>query len=184
MAIKKVGEINEYSGTTVNPLNTPDITYELYSVPSFDFKYPEIVKGNDIGSSKITVEENDVLVCKINPRINRVWVVKHNTKYPLLASSEWIVVRNKSMNPDYLKWYFSCPTFRRLMESQIAGMGGSLTRAQPKQVEKYPVPIPEMSAQNEIALVLRKLDDLIVLRQQQLEKLGQLVKSRFIYSIL
>ena len=74
--IKNVGEINEYSGTTVNPLSTPDVTYELYSVPSFDFKYPEIVKGNNIGSSKVTVEENDVLICKINPRINRVWVVK------------------------------------------------------------------------------------------------------------
>ena len=79
MVIKTVAEINQYSGCSVNPLEHPEQIYELYSVPSFETGYPEIVRGKDIGSTKITVEEGDVLVCKINPRINRVWVVKHNT---------------------------------------------------------------------------------------------------------
>ncbi len=180
MEKRTIAEINHYEGVTVNPLVSPDTLYELYSVPSFEAKYPEIIKGCQIGSSKITVEEGDVLICKINPRINRVWVVKHHTDHELLASSEWIVVRNKSMDSNYLKWYFSSPKFRKLLTSQVAGIGGSLTRAQPKQVSKYDVPIVCIEEQHRIATVLDKVSDLIAKRRQQLDKLDLLVKSKFV----
>ncbi|WP_455724841.1 restriction endonuclease subunit S [Dysosmobacter welbionis] len=180
MAKLTVADINQYSGTTINPPDNPDEVYELYSVPSFDSQYPEIIKGSEIGSSKITVEDGDVLVCKINPRINRVWVVKHHTDHPLLASSEWIVIRNSKMDSNYLKWYFSSPTFRNLLVSQVAGIGGSLTRAQPKQVAKYPVPIVDICEQRRIAAVLNKVSGLIAKRREQLDKLDELVKARFV----
>ena len=180
MAKLTVADINQYSGTTINPPDNPDEVYELYSVPSFDSQYPEIIKGSEIGSSKITVEDGDVLVCKINPRFNRVWVVKHHTDHPLLASSEWIVVRNSKMDSNYLKWYFSSPTFRNLLVSQVAGIGGSLTRAQPKQVAKYPVPIVDICEQRRIAAVLNKVSGLIAKRREQLDKLDELVKARFV----
>lgn len=180
MAKLTVADINQYSGTTINPPDNPDEVYELYSVPSFDSQYPEIIKGSEIGSSKITVEDGDVLVCKINPRINRVWVVKHHTDHPLLASSEWIVVRNSKMDSNYLKWYFSSPTFRNLLVSQVAGIGGSLTRAQPKQVAKYPVPIVDICEQRRIAAVLNKVSGLIAKRREQLDKLDELVMARFV----
>ena len=180
MAKLTVADINQYSGTTINPPDNPDEVYELYSVPSFDSQYPEIIKGSEIGSSKITVEDGDVLVCKINPRINRVWVVKHHTDHPLLASSEWIVVRNSKMDSNYLKWYFSSPTFRNLLVSQVAGIGGSLTRAQPKQVAQYPVPIVDICEQRRIAAVLNKVSGLIAKRREQLDKLDELVKARFV----
>lgn len=180
MAKKRLGDINYYNGIVVNPLKSPDETYELYSVPSFDNGYPEIIKGSDIGSSKLIVEENDVLICKINPRINRVWVVKRNTKHPLLASSEWIVVRSHEIDSGYLKWYFSSPTFRELLVSQVTGIGGSLTRAQPKQVATYPVPIRLLNEQKKAAQTLDKVTELISLRKQQLAKQDELVKSQFI----
>ena len=180
MGLKTVAEINKYQSVSINPVEHPNQIFELYSVPSFDNQYPEIIKGSEIGSSKITVEEGDVLVCKINPRINRVWVVKHHTKYPLLASSEWIVVRNGEIESNYLKWYFSSPPFRNMLTSQVAGIGGSLTRAQPKQVAKYPVPIPARSVQQDIVCYLDKVSDLISLRKQQLAKLDALIKSRFV----
>ena len=180
MAKLTLADINQYSGTTINPLDNPGEVYELYSVPSFDSQCPEIIKGSEIGSSKITVEDGDVLVCKINPRINRVWVVKHHTDHPLLASSEWIVVRNSKMDSNYLKWYFSSPTFRNLLVSQVAGIGGSLTRAQPKQVAKYPVPIVDIYEQRRIAAVLDKVSGLIAKRREQLDKLDELVKARFV----
>ena len=180
MEIKTVEEINQYIGSTVNPLDNPDTVYELYSVPSFESQHPEIIKGSDIGSSKITVDEGDVLVCKINPRINRVWVVKRLTSYPLLASSEWIVIRNCDIDSDYLKWYFSSPTFRNLLVSQVAGIGGSLSRAQPKQVAKYPVPLVGKEEQRRIAALLDKVSDLIAKRRAQLDKLELLVKARFV----
>ena len=175
-----IAELNHYSGMTVNPLDDPDKMFELYSVPSYEKQYPEVIKGSEIGSSKITVEENDVLICKINPRINRVWVVKRHTPYTLLASSEWIPIRNDNCDPSYLKWYFSSPVFRNLLTSQVAGIGGSLTRAQPKQVSKYPVPLVKISEQRRIAATLDKVTDLISKRRQQLDKLDELAKARFV----
>lgn len=175
-----LSSINQYVSATVNPADTPEDIFELYSVPSYENQYPEIVKGKEIGSAKAVVQEGDVLICKINPKINRVWVVKHNTEYPLLASSEWIVVRNSAINSNYLKWYFMSPFFRKLLTSQVAGIGGSLTRAQPKQVAKYPVPIVELEKQGKIVNLLEKVNFVISARQQQLAKLDELVKARFV----
>ena len=67
MERKSIADINQYCGSTINPLDTPDTIYELYSVPSYENQVPEIIKGKEIGSSKITVEDGDVLICKINP---------------------------------------------------------------------------------------------------------------------
>ena len=176
----RLGDINEYAGTSVNPMANPNQFYELYSVPSYETGAPEIISGGEIGSSKVTVEEGDVLICKINPRINRVWVVKHTTEYPLLASSEWIVVRNRNMNPSYLRWYFMSPNFRMLLTSQVTGIGGSLTRAQPKLVATYPVPIVEREEQDRVATILELVEGLIQKNSDRLKLLDDLVKSRFV----
>ena len=174
-----INDINRYKSITVNPLLSPDQLFELYSVPSFDNQYPEVVTGKEIGSTKVAVQENDVLICKINPRINRVWVVKHNTQYPLIASSEWIVVRSPENDSNYLKWYFSSPQFKNLMVSQVTGIGGSLTRAQPKQVATYPVPLPDFPTQRRIANTLDKVSEGIGLCGRMMDELDLMVKAKF-----
>lgn len=175
-----INDINRYKSITVNPLLSPDQLFELYSVPSFDNQYPEVVAGKEIGSTKVAVQDNDVLICKINPRINRVWVVKHNTPYPLIASSEWIVVRSPENDSNYLKWYFSSPQFKNLMVSQVTGIGGSLTRAQPKQVATYPVPLPDLPTQRQIADTLDKVSEGIKLCRRMMDELDLMVKAKFV----
>ena len=49
-----------------------------------------------------------------------------------------------------------------------------------KELNKIIVPLPEPKEQREIALNLQKVDDLISLRKQQLAKLDELVKARFV----
>ena len=142
--------INEYQGKSVNPSNNENSTFELYSVPSFEKNYPDILAGADIGSSKQAVERNDVLICKINPRINRVWIVSEYTHNILVASSEWIIVRNSVFNEKYFMWYFRSLIFREFMLSNVSGVGGSLMRAQPKYVATYPVPLPPLDEQQRI----------------------------------
>ncbi|MGH7452498.1 MAG: restriction endonuclease subunit S, partial [bacterium] len=60
-------------------------TFELYSVPAFSEGKPEVVLGDTIGSNKILVSPGDVLLCKINPRINRAWVVGESHGYRQIA---------------------------------------------------------------------------------------------------
>lgn len=145
-----IDSINHYSGSSIDPMKKPDTTFELYSVPSSVDNYPEITIGSEIGSTKQSVIKNDVLLCKINPRINRVWKVFQHTDNELLASSEWIIVRNAVLNPDYLMFCFRTQYFREFMLSNVSGVGGSLMRAQPKFVKNYPVPIAPIAEQQRI----------------------------------
>ena len=146
----RIRNINQYSSYSIDPSKQPNEKFELYSVPSSADDYPEILSGAEIGSVKQTVEKDDVLLCKINPRINRVWKVSKYTDNILLASSEWIVIRNSCFYSDYLMRCFQSSYFREFMLSNVSGVGGSLMRAQPKYVQEYPVPIPPLSEQQRI----------------------------------
>lgn len=160
-------------------MKNPDQIFELYSVPCFDNDYPEIILGSEIGSIKQTVQKNDVLLCKINPRINRVWIVSQYTEYPMIASSEWIVFRNPKVNPRYLLWFLRSNKFRNILCTNVTGIGGSLTRVQPKQVFQYEAPLPPLEVQKKIAQTLDAASELIALRKKQLAELDNLIKAIF-----
>ncbi|MCI6159178.1 MAG: restriction endonuclease subunit S [Selenomonadaceae bacterium] len=154
----RIGALNDYKSSSITPSTNPDDTFELYSVPSIVNDYPEITKGMDIGSTKQLVEKDDVLLCKINPRINRVWKVSAHTTHKCLASSEWIVVRAQSFfASDYLMWFFRCPYFRERMLSNVSGVGGSLMRAKPRYVRTYPVALPPLSEQHRLVARIESL---------------------------
>ena len=153
----RIEGINTFQGTSVDPSKTPKQVYELYNVPIFETNYPEIVEGSEIGSTKQQVEKNDVLLCKINPRINRVWRVFQHTNYPLIASSEWIVIRSTATQPTYLQYCLSSQYFRELLLSNVSGVGGSLMRAQPKYVKTYQIPLPPLAEQRRIVSRIESL---------------------------
>ena len=146
----KIDCINQYRSASFDPSKQSETLFELYSVPSSADNYPEIISGKDIGSTKQEVQKGDVLLCKINPRINRVWKVFQHTQWTLLASSEWIIIRNCMINSDYLMHCFRSPYFRDYMLSNVSGVGGSLMRAQPKYVKNYPIPLPPLPEQQRI----------------------------------
>lgn len=180
MEYTKIKNINNYISKSINPMKVPDTVFEMYSVPIYDTGHPEYLLGSEISSNKVIVQKNDILLCKINPRINRVWVVMDESEHQNIASSEWIVIRNDKYNPEFLAWYFRTSKFKQLMISEVTGIGGSLTRAQPKVVAEYPVPILDRNEQDEIVLVLNKVDSVIKKRKHEIEQFDELIKSRFV----
>ena len=180
MQYTKLKDINEYVSISINPMKLPDTMFEMYSVPIYETGHPEYLSGNEIGSNKVIVKKNDVLLCKINPRINRVWVVSDESEHQSIASSEWIVIRSNTYNPEFLAWYFRCPKFKKLMISEVTGIGGSLTRAQPKAVAEYPVPVLSIDEQEKIVGVLNKVNSIIGARKRELQKLDELIRARFV----
>ena len=60
---------------SVDPSKFPGEVFDLYSIPAFDSRQPEVVAGKLIGSTKQIVEPGDVLLSKIVPHIRRSWVV-------------------------------------------------------------------------------------------------------------
>jgi type I restriction enzyme S subunit len=180
MEYTKLKYINEYQNESINPSQFPETEFEMYSVPSYDTWHPEYVIGKDIGSSKILVQKNDILLCKINPRINRVWIVSDESDKQNIASSEWIVIRNHSYNPEYLAWYFRSKFFQNYMTSEVTGIGGSLTRAQPKRVGDYPVPVLSREEQDNIVKTLNTLQKVVNAKKEELNKCDYLIKARFV----
>ena len=180
MKYTKLKCINQYKNKSINPAKTPDTVFEMYSVPIYETGHPEYLCGNEIASNKVIVEKNDILLCKINPRINRVWVVADESDKQNIASSEWIVIRNSEYNAEFLAWYFRSFRFQKLMTSEVTGIGGSLTRAQPKCVAEYPVPVLDRKKQNEIVEILNKCKFIIDSRKRELVELDNLIKARFV----
>ena len=180
MEYTKLKYINQYKSKSINPAKTPDTIFEMYSVPIYATGHPEYLRGDEIASNKAIVRKNDILLCKINPRINRVWVVSDESGKQNIASSEWIVIRNNEYNPEFLAWYFRTPKFQKFMTSEITGIGGSLTRAQPKCVAEYPVPVLNRKKQDEIVNILDKCKFVIDSRKRELLELDNIIKARFV----
>lgn len=177
----RLGDVNTYNSESVHPDRTPDKTFELYSVPIFPTRKPEIIKGEEIRSNKQAVETGDVLLCKINPRINRVWKVSNFTDNENIASTEWIVVRQREITTEYLRYSLMAPYFRNLLQSNVSGVGGSLTRAKPREVRNYVLPIPPLSEQSRIAAKIAQLFALlrkVESSTQQYAELQTLLKSK------
>jgi type I restriction enzyme S subunit len=181
--VSRVSELNCFTSRTVDPKSSPTVQYELYSVPTFPTGKPEIPLGAAIGSTKQSVEPGDVLVCKINPRINRVWIVGEKRDLPQIASSEWIGVRVPEFEARFLLYYFSSPAFRELIEEGVSGVGGSLTRAQPKRVGTFPVPVAPRSEQKRIADKLDAVLGSVEVCRRRLDRVPQLSK-RFREAVL
>ena len=154
-----VFEVNAYKSSNIIPASMPNQFFDLYSVPIFSTQIPENIQGSQINSTKQVIKKGDVLLCKINPHLNRVWEITENSDYVQIASSEWIVVRSKIHQSTFLRWYFSSPKFRTLLSSQVSGVGGSLTRAQPAIVKSYLVPVPPMEEQKRISRAIERWFD-------------------------
>lgn len=168
-----INEVNIYQSSTCNPMKTPEKQFELYSVPSFPGKNPEILSGKYIGSTKQLIQFKDVLLCKINPRINRVWCVNGKNELDQISSSEWIVVRQPHMSERFLAHFLRSNSFRNILCSDVSGVGGSLTRAQPKKVATYTIPV---APYNEQQIIAEKLDTLLAQVDNTKTRLEQIPK--------
>ncbi|HCQ3796255.1 TPA: restriction endonuclease subunit S [Escherichia coli] len=181
--VTTIGDINDYKSLTFNPKSYQEDSFELYSVPSFTSGSPEILLGKDIASNKQYIQFKDILLCKINPRINRVWCVKEKKEHPQIGSSEWIVIRQPLIHEGFLAYFLQTQDFRDLLCSDVSGVGGSLTRAQPKRVATYNVPIAPLPEQKIIAEKLDTLLAQVESTKARLEQIPQILK-RFRQAVL
>ena len=145
---------------SINAPDTPNQTYELWSVPSFETGAPEIVTGAQVGSTKRELRDGTILLGKINPHLNRIWVVKRRTNHPMIASQEWInITAGDTWDTGYLARLLSSPSFNRSICATAQGMG-SLTRANTKQVAQILVHRPPLREQKKL---IAKVDELMAL---------------------
>ena len=170
--VKRLGELG--SAIREQAKIVPDVEYELWSVPSFENGIPETAIGKDIGSAKLRIRPDDVLICKINPRINRIWLVgKPVNGCEQIGSTEWLVYRAKSDAGLLLNWlihFVSAPRFREWIVSEVSGATGSHTRAKADGILQQEIPVPPLPEQHRIVGILNSAFDGIATATANAEK--------------
>lgn len=92
----------------------------------------------------------------------------------------WLVLRdnNNLFDKRFLYYYLSSPsTYQKF---KMLAVGGVVNNLNSEMVRGVEIPIPTIEEQIEIANILDKINRLISNRKQQLTKLDELVKARFV----
>ena len=155
----ELGEVwHRQRRSAVVPAKEPDRRFESYSVPSFATGVPERLCGSEIGSTKQKVAPGSVLLCRINPRINRVWVVGEAGSDPQIASTEWICLPHVvGMTPLFAMHALQTPKVRRHLTASVSGVGGSLMRVRMDALWRTKIPLAPLPEQHRIAAKIESL---------------------------
>ncbi len=129
--------------------------------------------------AKQLVKCGDILVSTVRPNLNAVAVIQNNSDYVLVASTGYCVLRCDSNTDNHYVFHFcQSPYFIDDMVRQATG--ASYPAVSNSIVKSCLIPSRSYEEQRHIADVLDKVSDLISLRKQQLAKLDELVKVRFV----
>ena len=114
-----------------NPFEMPDHVFSHYSIPAFDNgQLPLAEPGITIKSGKFCVPPGTVLFSKLNPTIERVWLVDPEPSESAICSTEFLVLRPQApMGRCFLYCLLRSPNFREAIHSLVTGTSNSHQRA-------------------------------------------------------
>ncbi len=92
----------------------------------------------------------------------------------------WLVLRDKDnlFDKHFLYYCLSAPTTYTKFKSMA--VGGVVNNLNSEMVRNVQIPLPPLDEQRKIAAILDKVSDLIAKRRQQLDKLDEMIKARFV----
>ena len=174
----KLGEVCKVSPSTKNIerqgawlLNLDMVEQQTGRV--IEYKY---VGEDDLNGSIIQFDTENVLYSKLRPNLNKVVLPPKDG----FSTSELLPLRPDArvLNRDYLAVFLRSDSFVTWAVSKTAG--AKMPRLGTKDLMNAEIPVPTIEQQKKIAEKFKKLEQLISLRKQQLAKLDELVKARFV----
>jgi len=141
------GELVELVRDQENPLDSPDAVFSHYSIPAFDEgQTPTTECGENIKSLKFRIPAGAVLLSKLNPEIERVWLVDVRLEERAVCSTEFLVLRPRT---PFARTYVYClarsALFRQQIEGLVTGTSKSHQRAQAESILSLSVVVPAPS---------------------------------------
>lgn len=125
------------------------------------------------------VKKGDILVSTVRPNLNAVALFDKETKNTPVVSTGLCVLECKAdTSPRFLLRYLQSKSFVRAMVSQATG--ASYPAVSDKIVRDAQIPAYSYDEQIQIANVLDATANIISKQKQQLQKLDDLVKARFV----
>lgn len=148
-----------------------------------EFDASEIKNYSEVKKGFTNFQNGDILFAKITPCMeNGKGAIAHNMKNGIgFGSTEFHVLRpdTDKITSEWLYYLTTWKTFRKEAERNMTGSAGQ-KRVPKTFLENYVVNLPDIDTQKSENKILRKVDDLIFLRKQQLARLDELVKARFV----
>ena len=129
-----------------NPLASPDTVFSHFSIPAYDEgQSPKREMGASIKSAKSRVPEGAILLSKLNPEIERVWLVDVASNERAVCSTEFLVLEPcVPISRSYAYCLVRSPLFRQKVESLVTGTSKSHQRAPASAVLSLEVVLPPM----------------------------------------
>ncbi|MCI7590227.1 MAG: restriction endonuclease subunit S [Spirochaetia bacterium] len=136
-----------------------------------------------VSKSKVSesqfLRQGDILVCTSSGSKELVGKAAFiDEDLPMVFGAFCKVVRPKIECCKYVGHFFQSPYYRNYISA--ASAGANINNLRNEHIADLHIPLPSLEEQRKIAAVLDKVSDLIAKRRTQLDKLDELVKSRFI----
>ena len=177
----KIKDIVTFVSKSITPQK--GVTYNLYSLPSFDEgKTFEVLDGADIQSNKYDVPNKCILFNKLNVRFKRVWRIDSHDENKI-ASTEFLplVVDEDVVDFQYCYYLLISDKITNYLCGQNTNTSGSHKRIDPDNFLNIEIKLPKMSIQRQVGKTLSALDRKIVLNKQINDNLEAMAKQLYDY---
>lgn len=141
--IGKFSEISDISRDSVNPGLFPYEMFNHFSIPAYDeSRFPAQELGEQIKSNKFIVSDGCILISKLNPEIQRIWLPL-TLECRSICSTEFLVNAPKGyFTPEFLYGLFYSQSFQDRFTSMTTGTSGSHQRVKAEYVLDMDVELP------------------------------------------
>lgn len=142
--VATLGDVVQQLRDQENPLSFPDAPYQHFSIPAFDDgQMARAEFGESIRSLKSRVTPGVILMSKLNPEIERVWMVDVTPGDRAVCSTEFLVLRAR---PPFTRAYVYClarsPSLREQIAGLVTGTSKSHQRAQVESILNLAIVAP------------------------------------------
>lgn len=137
-----------------------------------------------VSKSKVAEQQylqtGDILICASSGSKELVGKAAFvdSVKNPMTFGAFCKVVRPQPEYSEYLEHYFNSPVYRRKISALSAG--ANINNIKNEHIDNLDIQLVDEKERREIITILNELNMLISLRKQQLFKLDELVKARFV----
>lgn len=174
-SIGSVSDLASQKKGSVNPLASPGVLYEHYSLPAFDSgQAPVFELGQEIKSNKTPVPEEAVLLSKLNPHIPRVWLPV-SCGANAVCSTEFLAYSPRDgASKELIYCLFGSSEFQQQLCQLVTGTSNSHQRVKPDQVLAIKLPIAGKPALKAFTESVRPLFERVHANRLQAQTLTQL----------
>lgn len=129
-----LADLAKHHRATISPSAEPESFFEHYSIPAYDAgNEPTQDPGESIKSNKTIVPGGSVLLSKLNPEIERVWLPNPKSELSQVSSTEFLAFTPLAPATRTLLYsLFKSDAFRAEMAAMVTGTSKSHQRVSPK----------------------------------------------------